>query len=243
MYAVILAGGGGTRLWPLQRRARPKPFLPLLGDQSLFQLTLGRIAPLIAAGTHPCRRGPAPPAARHAAGAAVDRPQADRRAVRPQHSRGRGARRAGHRATRQRHHGRAARRSLDRRRARLPQRPDSSGARRPGRFAGDPGHRGARARNRLRLHRWHERRRPPTAHAGSSVSSRSRIARQPLNCSTARTAHGGTRASSSGAATRCSRHSNVTRRASSERSDAASTTAIRWPRSTRPCPTSRSTAR
>ena len=49
MYAVILAGGGGTRLWPLSRRARPKPFLPLLGEQSLFQLTLARIAPLIPA--------------------------------------------------------------------------------------------------------------------------------------------------------------------------------------------------
>jgi len=48
MYAVILAGGGGTRLWPLSRRARPKPFLPLLGDQSLFQATLARITPLIA---------------------------------------------------------------------------------------------------------------------------------------------------------------------------------------------------
>ncbi len=48
-YAVILAGGGGTRLWPLSRRARPKPFLPLLGEQSLFQLTLSRIAPLIKA--------------------------------------------------------------------------------------------------------------------------------------------------------------------------------------------------
>ena len=30
MYAVIMAGGGGTRLWPLSRVARPKPFLPLL---------------------------------------------------------------------------------------------------------------------------------------------------------------------------------------------------------------------
>jgi mannose-1-phosphate guanylyltransferase len=47
MYAVILAGGGGTRLWPLSRRARPKPFLPLLGDESLFQRTLVRIEPLI----------------------------------------------------------------------------------------------------------------------------------------------------------------------------------------------------
>ena len=32
MHAVILAGGGGTRLWPLSRRARPKPFLPLVGE-------------------------------------------------------------------------------------------------------------------------------------------------------------------------------------------------------------------
>jgi len=47
MYAVILAGGGGTRLWPLSRRARPKPFLPLLGEESLFQLTLKRIEPLV----------------------------------------------------------------------------------------------------------------------------------------------------------------------------------------------------
>ncbi len=49
MYAVILAGGGGTRLWPLSRRTRPKPFLPLLGEQSLFQLTLARLAPLMPA--------------------------------------------------------------------------------------------------------------------------------------------------------------------------------------------------
>jgi mannose-1-phosphate guanylyltransferase len=47
MYAVILAGGGGTRLWPLSRQARPKPFLPLLGEESLFQATLARISPLI----------------------------------------------------------------------------------------------------------------------------------------------------------------------------------------------------
>ena len=47
MHAVVLAGGGGTRLWPLSRRERPKPFLPLIGEESLFQLTLGRIAPLI----------------------------------------------------------------------------------------------------------------------------------------------------------------------------------------------------
>ena len=49
MHAVVLAGGGGTRLWPLSRRERPKPFLPLIGEESLFQRTLRRIEPLIAA--------------------------------------------------------------------------------------------------------------------------------------------------------------------------------------------------
>ena len=43
MYAVILAGGGGTRLHPLSRPERPKPFLPLLGRHSLLQLTVGRL--------------------------------------------------------------------------------------------------------------------------------------------------------------------------------------------------------
>ncbi len=50
MYAVILAGGG-TRLWPLSRPARPKPFLPLIGDRTLLQRTWDRIVPeLVAAG-------------------------------------------------------------------------------------------------------------------------------------------------------------------------------------------------
>lgn len=43
MYAVILAGGGGTRLRPLSTAARPKPFLPLLGDRTLFQRTVDRV--------------------------------------------------------------------------------------------------------------------------------------------------------------------------------------------------------
>ena len=43
MYAVILAGGGGTRLHPLSRPERPKPFLPLLGRHSLLQLTVSRL--------------------------------------------------------------------------------------------------------------------------------------------------------------------------------------------------------
>lgn len=50
MYAVILAGGGGTRLWPLSRPACPKPFLPLIGDRTLLQRTWDRIVPdLVAA--------------------------------------------------------------------------------------------------------------------------------------------------------------------------------------------------
>ncbi|MHB8459347.1 MAG: sugar phosphate nucleotidyltransferase [Candidatus Limnocylindrales bacterium] len=47
MYAVILAGGGGTRLWPLSTPDRPKPFLPLLGERSLLQRTVDRLSPLV----------------------------------------------------------------------------------------------------------------------------------------------------------------------------------------------------
>ncbi len=46
MYAVILAGGGGTRLHPLSRPERPKPFLPLLGGRSLLQGTVDRLSGL-----------------------------------------------------------------------------------------------------------------------------------------------------------------------------------------------------
>ncbi|CDP50748.1 Mannose-1-phosphate guanylyltransferase (GDP) [Devosia sp. DBB001] len=40
---VVLAGGQGTRLWPMSRSTRPKQFLPLTGPTSLFQQTLQRV--------------------------------------------------------------------------------------------------------------------------------------------------------------------------------------------------------
>jgi mannose-1-phosphate guanylyltransferase len=46
MYAVIMAGGGGTRLHPLSRPERPKPFLPLLGSETLIQATDRRLRAL-----------------------------------------------------------------------------------------------------------------------------------------------------------------------------------------------------
>jgi mannose-1-phosphate guanylyltransferase/mannose-1-phosphate guanylyltransferase/mannose-6-phosphate isomerase len=39
---VILCGGSGTRLWPRSRAAKPKPFLPLVGESTLFEATLAR---------------------------------------------------------------------------------------------------------------------------------------------------------------------------------------------------------
>ncbi len=42
-YAVIMAGGGGTRLWPISRQKHPKHVLPLLGERTLFQSTLDRL--------------------------------------------------------------------------------------------------------------------------------------------------------------------------------------------------------
>jgi len=47
MYAVIIAGGQGTRLWPQSRKSKPKHLHPLVGSDTLIQKTAHRITPLI----------------------------------------------------------------------------------------------------------------------------------------------------------------------------------------------------
>lgn len=42
IHPVILSGGSGTRLWPRSRKAKPKPFLPLVGERTLLEATLDR---------------------------------------------------------------------------------------------------------------------------------------------------------------------------------------------------------
>jgi mannose-1-phosphate guanylyltransferase len=47
MFAIVMAGGSGSRLWPLSRRRAPKQLLPLTGDTSLLQQTVARLGPLL----------------------------------------------------------------------------------------------------------------------------------------------------------------------------------------------------
>ncbi len=47
LKAVIMAGGSGTRFWPLSRRRAPKQFLPIAGPRTMIEETVERILPLI----------------------------------------------------------------------------------------------------------------------------------------------------------------------------------------------------
>ncbi len=61
IHPVILCGGSGTRLWPVSRQQKPKPFLPLIGETTLFEQAVGRVAgdrgfaaPIVVAGAQHC---------------------------------------------------------------------------------------------------------------------------------------------------------------------------------------------
>ncbi|MFH1117924.1 MAG: mannose-1-phosphate guanylyltransferase [Pseudomonadota bacterium] len=47
VYAVIMAGGSGTRLWPYSRKDRPKQFLAVNGEKAMIRATVERILPVI----------------------------------------------------------------------------------------------------------------------------------------------------------------------------------------------------
>lgn len=47
LCALIMAGGKGTRFWPLSTEEKPKQFLNLIGDKTMIQMTVNRIIPII----------------------------------------------------------------------------------------------------------------------------------------------------------------------------------------------------
>lgn len=47
IFAVIMAGGKGERLWPLSTEERPKPLISLNGQQTLLEETVQRLFPLL----------------------------------------------------------------------------------------------------------------------------------------------------------------------------------------------------
>ena len=46
-YAILLAGGTGTRLWPVSRELYPKQLVKFIGNDSLVQSTIQRLDPLL----------------------------------------------------------------------------------------------------------------------------------------------------------------------------------------------------
>lgn len=53
IYPVIMCGGAGSRLWPVSRPSRPKQFVSLDGEATIFQHTVQRVAALAGPGTTP----------------------------------------------------------------------------------------------------------------------------------------------------------------------------------------------
>lgn len=47
IQVVIMAGGSGTRFWPLSRRTRPKQFLPIISRKTMVEETVDRLRPLV----------------------------------------------------------------------------------------------------------------------------------------------------------------------------------------------------
>ena len=47
LTAVIMAGGKGTRFWPLSTEDKPKQFLNLIGNETMIQMTVNRIKSII----------------------------------------------------------------------------------------------------------------------------------------------------------------------------------------------------
>jgi mannose-1-phosphate guanylyltransferase len=47
LYAAIMAGGGGTRLWPLSRHSQPKQLLELFDEHSLYRMAVDRLQPIM----------------------------------------------------------------------------------------------------------------------------------------------------------------------------------------------------
>ena len=43
MYCVVMAGGSGTRFWPMSRQLKPKQLLKIVGNQTMLQITVDRL--------------------------------------------------------------------------------------------------------------------------------------------------------------------------------------------------------
>ncbi|HHM12305.1 MAG TPA: mannose-1-phosphate guanylyltransferase, partial [Planctomycetaceae bacterium] len=48
LHALIMAGGAGTRFWPVSRRTLPKQLLKLVGDRTLLEQAVDRLTGLVA---------------------------------------------------------------------------------------------------------------------------------------------------------------------------------------------------